>query len=266
MDQDSRHLISWTSLDGEFKLHRSEEVARLWGLRKNKTNMNYDKLSRALRYYYDKNIIQKVNGQKFVYRFVQFPDNFNLADIQITEQPTSSTPTSSAPAATESSASPPKAARGFSPKTMKNVPKPRTPMPSPANAPGMDAMMIQHKMLLQQYNELLLSYQIQCLIANASVPAGNGTSAWQQLQALQYAQNGQKNSQLALPGHVAHTSPEKEEDATVPQQKEDLRHRKRSIEDTVPEMASRQPDNLPDEQPLDLSFRPKSKIAKLEPS
>ena len=76
MDQDSRHLISWTSLDGEFKLHRSEEVARLWGLRKNKTNMNYDKLSRALRYYYDKNIIQKVNGQKFVYRFVQFPENF----------------------------------------------------------------------------------------------------------------------------------------------------------------------------------------------
>ena len=48
------HLISWTSTDGEFKLHNSEEVARLWGLRKNKTNMNYDKLSRALRYYYDK--------------------------------------------------------------------------------------------------------------------------------------------------------------------------------------------------------------------
>lgn len=32
--------------------------------------MNYDKLSRALRYYYDKNIIKKVTGQKFVYRFV----------------------------------------------------------------------------------------------------------------------------------------------------------------------------------------------------
>ena len=32
--------------------------------------MNYDKLSRALRYYYDKNIIKKVIGQKFVYRFV----------------------------------------------------------------------------------------------------------------------------------------------------------------------------------------------------
>lgn len=54
MDGNNNHLISWTSNDGEFKLHNSEEVARMWGLRKNKTNMNYDKLSRALRYYYDK--------------------------------------------------------------------------------------------------------------------------------------------------------------------------------------------------------------------
>uniref|UniRef100_A0A3Q4H8I6 ETS domain-containing protein n=1 Tax=Neolamprologus brichardi TaxID=32507 RepID=A0A3Q4H8I6_NEOBR len=53
-DQRQRHLISWTSEDGEFKLLDAEEVARLWGLRKNKHNMNYDKLSRALRYYYDK--------------------------------------------------------------------------------------------------------------------------------------------------------------------------------------------------------------------
>lgn len=34
--------------------------------------MNYDKLSRALRYYYDKNIIKKVMGQKFVYKFVKY--------------------------------------------------------------------------------------------------------------------------------------------------------------------------------------------------
>nr|XP_015207003.1 PREDICTED: ETS domain-containing protein Elk-1 [Lepisosteus oculatus] len=73
-DQSHRHLISWTSSDGEFKLLDAEEVARLWGLRKNKTNMNYDKLSRALRYYYDKNIIKKVSGQKFVYKFVTYPD------------------------------------------------------------------------------------------------------------------------------------------------------------------------------------------------
>lgn len=54
LDQKHEHLICWTSNDGEFKLLKAEEVAKLWGLRKNKTNMNYDKLSRALRYYYDK--------------------------------------------------------------------------------------------------------------------------------------------------------------------------------------------------------------------
>ncbi|UYV76158.1 ELK3 [Cordylochernes scorpioides] len=68
------HLIAWTNRDGEFKLLNAEEVAHLWGLRKNKNNMNYDKLSRALRYYYEKNIIKKVLGQKFVYRFVSFPE------------------------------------------------------------------------------------------------------------------------------------------------------------------------------------------------
>ncbi|XP_039647150.1 ETS domain-containing protein Elk-3 [Perca fluviatilis] len=74
LDKSHKHLICWTSNDGEFKLLKSEEVAKLWGLRKNKTNMNYDKLSRALRYYYDKNIIKKVIGQKFVYKFVSSPE------------------------------------------------------------------------------------------------------------------------------------------------------------------------------------------------
>ncbi|KAA0203209.1 hypothetical protein HAZT_HAZT009814 [Hyalella azteca] len=64
-----QHLIMWTGIEGEFKLINAEEVAEVWGLRKNRNNMNYDKLSRALRYYYDKNIIKKVLGQKFVYRY-----------------------------------------------------------------------------------------------------------------------------------------------------------------------------------------------------
>ena len=67
-------IIQWTNNEGEFKLINAEEVAKQWGLRKNKHNMNYDKLSRALRYYYDKNIIKKVMGQKFVYKFVSFPE------------------------------------------------------------------------------------------------------------------------------------------------------------------------------------------------
>ncbi|KAE9555112.1 hypothetical protein FO519_001687 [Halicephalobus sp. NKZ332] len=66
------NLIQWTNkASGEFKLNDAEAVARLWGQRKSKPNMNYDKLSRALRYYYDKNIIKKVIGQKFMYRFVK---------------------------------------------------------------------------------------------------------------------------------------------------------------------------------------------------
>uniref|UniRef100_A0A0N5C4S9 ETS domain-containing protein n=1 Tax=Strongyloides papillosus TaxID=174720 RepID=A0A0N5C4S9_STREA len=64
-------VIQWVNIkEGEFKLIDAESVARLWGQRKGKPQMNYDKLSRALRYYYDKNIIKKVTGQKFVYRFV----------------------------------------------------------------------------------------------------------------------------------------------------------------------------------------------------
>nr|XP_020035385.1 ETS domain-containing protein Elk-1 isoform X3 [Castor canadensis] len=87
-EQGNGHIISWTSRDGgEFKLVDAEEVARLWGLRKNKTNMNYDKLSRALRYYYDKNIIRKVSGQKFVYKFVSYPEVAGCSTEDCTPQP-----------------------------------------------------------------------------------------------------------------------------------------------------------------------------------
>ncbi|XP_060034711.1 ETS domain-containing protein Elk-4 isoform X2 [Erinaceus europaeus] len=77
------NMICWTSKDGEFKLLQAEEVARLWGIRKNKPNMNYDKLSRALRYYYVKNIIKKVNGQKFVYKFVSYPKILNMDPMTV---------------------------------------------------------------------------------------------------------------------------------------------------------------------------------------
>ncbi|VDK40309.1 unnamed protein product, partial [Dibothriocephalus latus] len=71
LDHRYAELIRWTNNAGEFVLLRAEEVARLWGLRKdNNHRMNYDKLSRALRYYYQKNIIRKVHGHKFVYRFI----------------------------------------------------------------------------------------------------------------------------------------------------------------------------------------------------
>ena len=54
-------IISWTRKEqGEFMLKKQEEVARQWGLLKQRQGMNYDKLSRSLRYYYGKKIIQKV--------------------------------------------------------------------------------------------------------------------------------------------------------------------------------------------------------------
>jgi hypothetical protein len=51
----------------EFKLIEPEEVARRWGLQKNRPAMNYDKLSRSLRYYYEKGIMQKVAGKFLKY-------------------------------------------------------------------------------------------------------------------------------------------------------------------------------------------------------
>ena len=66
-----KNIISWTNNEGEFKLLNAEEVARLWGLRKNKHNMNYDKLSRALRsvevFFFFKNSEIFCRFWKFVY-------------------------------------------------------------------------------------------------------------------------------------------------------------------------------------------------------
>lgn len=68
-DSSNTHCISWEGTNGEFKLVDPDEVARRWGERKSKPNMNYDKLSRALRYYYDKNIMTKVHGKRYAYKF-----------------------------------------------------------------------------------------------------------------------------------------------------------------------------------------------------
>ncbi|CAI9744354.1 integration site Fli-1 homolog [Octopus vulgaris] len=64
-DNGNASCITWEGTNGEFKLVDPDEVARRWGERKSKPNMNYDKLSRALRYYYDKNIMTKVHGKRF---------------------------------------------------------------------------------------------------------------------------------------------------------------------------------------------------------
>ncbi|MGH0185525.1 UNVERIFIED_CONTAM: hypothetical protein FKN15_018418 [Acipenser sinensis] len=69
-DRTCQSFISWTGDGWEFKLTDPDEVARLWGRRKRNPKMNFEKMSRGLRYYYDKNIIHKTAGKHYVYRFV----------------------------------------------------------------------------------------------------------------------------------------------------------------------------------------------------
>ncbi|XP_059144045.1 SAM pointed domain-containing Ets transcription factor-like [Physella acuta] len=55
---------------GIFKIEDSKKVAHLWGSRKNRPAMNYDKLSRSVRQYYKKGIIKKTEQSKrLVYQF-----------------------------------------------------------------------------------------------------------------------------------------------------------------------------------------------------
>ena len=69
-DSDNASFISWTGPDGEFRMLDPEEVARRWGRRKNKAAMNYDKMGRALRYYYDKLILRKVGYAHVSHKYI----------------------------------------------------------------------------------------------------------------------------------------------------------------------------------------------------
>nr|CAB3243409.1 ERF2 ETS domain-containing transcription factor [Phallusia mammillata] len=68
-DEQYQDIIAWQGEYGEFVIKDPDEVAKLWGMRKCKPHMNYDKLSRALRYYYNKRILYKTKGKRFTYQF-----------------------------------------------------------------------------------------------------------------------------------------------------------------------------------------------------
>uniref|UniRef100_A0A3B5MZN7 ETS domain-containing protein n=1 Tax=Xiphophorus couchianus TaxID=32473 RepID=A0A3B5MZN7_9TELE len=78
LDSACRTFISWTGDGWEFKMSDPTEVAKRWGQCKNKPKMNYEKLSRGLRYYYHKNIIHKTAGKRYVYQL-----NFNKINLVV---------------------------------------------------------------------------------------------------------------------------------------------------------------------------------------
>lgn len=101
--EEFRHVIAWQQGEyGEFVIKDPDEVARLWGRRKCKPQMNYDKLSRALRYYYNKRILHKTKGKRFTYKF-----NFNKLVMPnypfINIRPNGAVPQSAPPVPTASS-------------------------------------------------------------------------------------------------------------------------------------------------------------------
>lgn len=61
--------IAWKDREAKiFEIVNPNGLARMWGVQKNHPSMNYDNMSRALRYYYRKNILRKIIGQRHTYQ------------------------------------------------------------------------------------------------------------------------------------------------------------------------------------------------------
>ncbi|KAG3289330.1 transcription factor ETV7 isoform X1 [Ictidomys tridecemlineatus] len=75
--RDARYepYVRWEDKDAKvFRVVDPNGLARFWGNQKNRVNMTYEKMSRALRHYYKLNIIRKEPGQKLLFRFLKTPE------------------------------------------------------------------------------------------------------------------------------------------------------------------------------------------------
>lgn len=87
------NYIAWKNREtGVFKIVDPAGLAKLWGIQKNHLSMNYDKMSRALRYYYRVNILRKVQGERHCYQFLRNPTELkNIKNISLLRQQMSPT-------------------------------------------------------------------------------------------------------------------------------------------------------------------------------
>ncbi|NXJ10171.1 ELF5 factor, partial [Odontophorus gujanensis] len=67
--EENSGILEWEDRgQGIFRVVKSEALAKMWGERKKNDRMTYEKLSRALRYYYKTGILERVD-RRLVYKF-----------------------------------------------------------------------------------------------------------------------------------------------------------------------------------------------------
>ncbi|KAI3369641.1 hypothetical protein L3Q82_025361 [Scortum barcoo] len=75
-------LMKWEDRrEGVFKFLKSEAVAQMWGQKKKNSSMTYEKLSRAMRYYYKREILERVDGRRLVYKFGKNSSGWKIEEI-----------------------------------------------------------------------------------------------------------------------------------------------------------------------------------------
>ena len=66
----SEKSIEWTNKNiGEFRLLKTSVIANLWGKSKNRDTMTYEKMARAMRYYYKMKVLVKVPHKRLHFQF-----------------------------------------------------------------------------------------------------------------------------------------------------------------------------------------------------
>ncbi|XP_076471186.1 uncharacterized protein LOC143301066 [Babylonia areolata] len=63
-------LAQWTDLKrGVFKFVDTASISKLWGQRKHKNDMTFEKLSRGIRHYYKRGLMERMPNTRLVYKF-----------------------------------------------------------------------------------------------------------------------------------------------------------------------------------------------------